>query len=160
MPTRGSFAGTGHEAAKAILAGHPLITSPVVPALEVLRPACVAARTDDVDSYVEGVLKLISDREYYESLCRACTGQGEPFYDRKQGLTAVLRRVIEPLKDRNSGGLALGILWAGTEKWHAGGYRRGGVLTDQIAPRGRMRRQRTPLHRRALHQLRPHGFSR
>ena len=55
-------------AAEAILAGRPLITSPVVPALEVLRPACVAARTDDVDSYVEGVLKLIGDREHYESL--------------------------------------------------------------------------------------------
>jgi hypothetical protein len=80
-----------------------VITNPVVPALELLRPACVAAKTDDVDSYVSGVLKLIGDREYYEGLCRACAGQGEPFYDREQGLTATLKRVIEPLKDRKLG---------------------------------------------------------
>jgi hypothetical protein len=87
-------------AAEAILAGRPLITNPVVPALELLRPACVEARTDDVDSYVEGVLKLIGDREYYESLRRACPELGEQFYDRNLGLTAVLKRAIEPLEDR------------------------------------------------------------
>ena len=74
-----------------------MITSPVVPALEVLRPACVEARTNDVDSYVDGVLKLMSDRDYYESLRRACPGQAEQFYDRKRGLTEVLKRIVEPL---------------------------------------------------------------
>jgi glycosyltransferase involved in cell wall biosynthesis len=101
VPTRSSFnEGLAMAAAEAILAGRPLITNPVVPALELLRPACVAARTNDVDSHVEGVLKLISDRDYYESLRRSCPEVGEPFYDREQGLTAVLKRIIEPLKDR------------------------------------------------------------
>jgi glycogen synthase len=101
VPTRSSFiAGLEMTAAEAILAGRPLITNPVVPALELLRPACVEARTDDVDSYVEGVLKLIGDREYYESLRRACPELGEQFYDRSLGLTAVLKRAIEPLEDR------------------------------------------------------------
>ena len=101
VPTRSSFIeGLPMTVAEAILAGRPVITNPVVPALEVLRPACVAARTDDVDSYVEQVLKLISDREYYESLRRACADLGEPFYDREQGMTAVLKRVIQPLKDK------------------------------------------------------------
>jgi glycosyltransferase involved in cell wall biosynthesis len=101
VPTRSSFcAGLELTAAEAILAGRPLITNPVVPALEVLRPACVAARTDDVDSYVEGVLKLLGDREYYESLRRACPELGEQFFDSEQGLTAVLKRVIEPIKER------------------------------------------------------------
>jgi glycogen synthase len=101
VPTRSSFcAGLEITAAEAILAGRPLITNPVVPALEVLRPACVAARTDDVDSHVEGVLKLLGDREYYESLRQACHGLGEQFFDPEQGLTAVLKRLIEPLKER------------------------------------------------------------
>jgi glycosyltransferase involved in cell wall biosynthesis len=101
VPTRSSFiAGLEMTAAEAILAGRPVITNPVVPALELLRPACVEARTDDVDSYVEGVLKLIGDRDYYENLRRACPGVGEQFYDRNQGLAAVLERVIQPLKDR------------------------------------------------------------
>jgi glycogen synthase len=101
VPTRSSFiAGLEMTAAEAILAGRPLITNPVVPALELLRPACVEARTDDVDSYVEGVLKLIGDREYYESLRRACPELGEQFYDRSLGLAAVLKRAVEPLEDR------------------------------------------------------------
>jgi glycogen(starch) synthase len=101
VPTRSSFTeGLAMAAAESILAGQPVITNPVVPALEVLRPACVAARTDDVDSYVDGVLKLIGDREYYESLRRACPEVGEQFYDRNQGLAAVLKRVIGPIKDR------------------------------------------------------------
>jgi glycogen(starch) synthase len=104
VPTRSSFIeGLAMTAAEAIMAGRPLITNPVVPALEILRPACVEARTDDVDSYVEGVLKLIGDRGYYESLRQACAGQGEPFFDQEQGLTAVLKRVIGPLKDRKLG---------------------------------------------------------
>ena len=45
-------------AAEAILVGRPVITNSVVPALEVLRPACVEARTNDVDSYVAAILKL------------------------------------------------------------------------------------------------------
>jgi glycosyltransferase involved in cell wall biosynthesis len=103
VPTRSNFiAGLEMTAAEAILAGRPLITNSVVPALEVLRPACVEARTDDVDSYVEGVLKLISDAAYYEALRRACPELAKPFYDKQQGLTAVLTRVVEPLKDRRS----------------------------------------------------------
>jgi glycosyltransferase involved in cell wall biosynthesis len=103
VPTRSSFiAGLEMTAAEAILAGRPLITNPVVPALELVRPACVEARTDDVDSYVEGVLKLIGDREYYETLRRACPELAKPFYDQEQGLTAVLKRVVEPLRGQRS----------------------------------------------------------
>jgi glycogen synthase len=103
VPTRSSFPeGLAMTAVEAILAGRPVITNPVVPALEILRTACVAGRTNDVDSHVEGVMKLIGDREYYESLRRACPELREQFYDREQGLTAVLKRVIGPLKDLES----------------------------------------------------------
>jgi glycosyltransferase involved in cell wall biosynthesis len=101
VPTRSSFTeGLAMTAAEAILAGRPLISNPVVPALEILRPACVEARTNDVDSYVEAVLRLTSDREYYESLRHACPVLAKQFYDREQGLAAVLRRVIGPPKHR------------------------------------------------------------
>jgi glycosyltransferase involved in cell wall biosynthesis len=111
VPTRSSFSeGLPMTAAESILAGRPLITNPVAPALELLRPACVEARTDDVDSHVEGVLKLIGDREHYENLRRACPRLAEPFCDGEQGLRAVLKRVIGPLKDqklRDRDGVAL-----------------------------------------------------
>ncbi|MGE5754300.1 MAG: glycosyltransferase family 4 protein [Planctomycetaceae bacterium] len=100
VPTRSSFTeGLAMTAAEAILAGRPLITNPVVPALELLRPACVEARTNDVDSYVEGILKLVDEPNYYDSLCQACPSLQEQFYDRDHGLTAVLRRVIRPIQD-------------------------------------------------------------
>jgi glycogen(starch) synthase len=104
VPTRSSFAeGLAMAAGDAVLSGRPVITNPVVPALELLRPACVAAKTDDVDSYVSGVLKLIGDREYYESLRLACPELSAQFFDREQGLTAVLKRVIGPLKEQKIG---------------------------------------------------------
>ncbi len=101
VPTRSTFSeGLAMTAAEAIMAGRPVITDPVVPASEVLRDACVVARTNDMDSHVEGVLKLVGDPEYYEGLRRACPALAERFYDREQGLAAVLKRIIQPLKDR------------------------------------------------------------
>ena len=73
VPTRSGFSeGLAMTAAEAILAGRPVITNPIVPALEVLRPACIEARSEDVDSYVEGILKLIDDPDQYRLLCDAC----------------------------------------------------------------------------------------
>ena len=63
VPTRSSFIeGLAMTAAEAILAGRPVITNPVVPALEVLEPACLKAETNDVDSYVRVILKLIDEK--------------------------------------------------------------------------------------------------
>jgi glycosyltransferase involved in cell wall biosynthesis len=110
VPTRSSFfEGLGMSAVESILAGRPVITNPVVPALEVLRPACLEVRTDDVESYADGVLKLISDRECYDRLRFACSELAEQFYDRGQGQAAVLKRIIEPIKEqklRARGGVA------------------------------------------------------
>ena len=95
VPTRSSFSeGLAMTAAEAILAGRPVITSPVVPALEILRPACVEAKTNDVDSYVKAILKLIDDPEQYRALCQACPDLQEQFYDRKQGLAVALKKIL------------------------------------------------------------------
>jgi len=97
VPTRSGFnEGLAMTAAEGILAGRPVITNPVVPALEVLRPACVEAKTNDVDSYVNAILKLIDDPNQYRNLCNACHGLQEQFYDRDQGLRAVLKRILSP----------------------------------------------------------------
>ena len=99
VPTRSSFSeGLAMTAAEAILAGRPVITNPVVPALEVLRPACIEAQTNDVDSYVGPILKLIDDPAHYRALCDACPALGDQFYDRQQGLTAILKKAINSAK--------------------------------------------------------------
>jgi glycosyltransferase involved in cell wall biosynthesis len=95
VPTRSSFTeGLAMTAAESILANRPVITSPVVPALEVLRPAAVEANTDDVDSYVGQILKLIDDADCYQRMVDACPTLAAPFYDRNNGLTAVLHRIL------------------------------------------------------------------
>lgn len=95
VPTRSSFIeGLAMTAAEAVLAGRPVITSPVVPALEVLRPACLEAGTDDPESYVRAIRRLLDEPGLHAGLCAACTSAAAPFTDRSQGLTAVLERAI------------------------------------------------------------------
>jgi glycosyltransferase involved in cell wall biosynthesis len=95
VPTRSEFEeGLPMTAAEAVMAGRPVITNPVVPALEVLRSACVEAMTNDVESYVETVIKLCSDAEFYAQLCRACPEMAEQFYDRNLGLNAILKKAL------------------------------------------------------------------
>lgn len=97
VPTRSSFTeGLAMTAAEAILAGRPVVTNPVVPALEVLREACVEAKTNDVDSHLEAVLKIATDAQLYNRKCAACSDYQAQFYDRNSGLNAVLKRALEP----------------------------------------------------------------
>ncbi|MBY0421943.1 MAG: glycosyltransferase family 4 protein, partial [Parvularculaceae bacterium] len=95
VPTRSDFIeGLAMTAAEAALAGRPVVTNPVVPALEVLGPAAVACRTNDVDSYVEAILSLIDDPQRYRRLAASCREVAAPFLDRRMGLTEVLKDVL------------------------------------------------------------------
>jgi glycogen(starch) synthase len=99
VPTRSDFAeGLAMTAAEAILAGRPIITNPTVPALEILQPASLAGRTDDVDSYVEVIEGLLNDPSMYNRLCEACPPLQYQFYDRKNGLTAMLSSALSTIK--------------------------------------------------------------
>lgn len=95
VPTRSNFVeGLAMTAAEAVLAGRPLISNSVVPALELLQPAAIAGRTNDPDTYVTEILKLIDDPEKYEAMIAACTKVAEPFVDRRNGLTQVLKKLL------------------------------------------------------------------
>jgi glycogen synthase len=95
VPTRSTFAeGLAMTAAEAILAGRPIITNPTVPALEILRPASLEARTNDVDSYVAVIEGLINNPSRYAELCAECPKLQSQFYDRAKGLTAALSEAI------------------------------------------------------------------
>jgi glycosyltransferase involved in cell wall biosynthesis len=95
VPTRRDFCeGLPMTAIESVLAGRPVITSPVNPAFEVLRPACVEAQTDDIASYVQAIVKLIDDPDKYATLCKACSQLQDQFYDPEQGLRAALKKVL------------------------------------------------------------------
>lgn len=102
VPTRSSFTeGLAMTAAEAILSGRPLVTNPVVPALELLRSACVEAKTDDPESHMQAVLRLATDGDLYRRLCVACAGLHAQFYDsRRYGLTSVLQTVLDEIDGR------------------------------------------------------------
>lgn len=95
VPTRSSFAeGLAMTAVEAILAGRPLISNSVVPAVEVLRPAVALAHPDDPCSYGEAALNLATSSAEYQKLCEATQGLGQLFLNLEYGLRAVLHRVM------------------------------------------------------------------
>jgi glycosyltransferase involved in cell wall biosynthesis len=95
VPTRSDFAeGLAMTAAEAILAGRPIITNPVVPALELLKSAAIEGRTNDVESYVSAIRQLLDDPGIYSRLCKECGPLQAQFYDRNLGLKAVLSKIL------------------------------------------------------------------
>ena len=97
VPTRSGFAeGLAMTAAESIMAGRPIVSNPIVPALEILAPAAVAARSNDWQSHAEAVLTIATDRQLYRRLQMACAPLSEQFFDRRRGLTAVLLKILGP----------------------------------------------------------------
>jgi glycosyltransferase involved in cell wall biosynthesis len=95
VPTRSEFAeGMAMTAIEPVLLGRPVITSPVVPALEVLRDACLSAVTDDTSSYAAAIITLAFSRDLYDRLVSSCSTLREIFFDRDQSFEAALMKAI------------------------------------------------------------------
>jgi glycogen synthase len=95
VPTRSTFAeGFAMVAAEAILLHRPIISTPVVPALELLKSAAVEATTNDVDSFVACIKVLSSDKQLYQSKVNACADLREQFLDGSLGLTEILKKSL------------------------------------------------------------------
>jgi glycogen synthase len=98
VPTRSGFAeGMAMTAIEPVLLGRPVITNPVVPALEILRSACLEARTDDPASYADVILSLVSDPQKYLQLHAACYSLRQQFFDSARSSHAALREVFAEL---------------------------------------------------------------
>lgn len=98
VPTTSQFIeGLAMTAAESVLAGRPVVVSGVVPAWEVLGHAAIKAETDSADSFARAFRRLVLDPEHYIECQRATVDARAQFYDRSQGLGAVLRRAIDTL---------------------------------------------------------------
>ncbi len=98
VPTRSDFCeGLPMVSAEAVLAGRPVVSSSVNPAIDVLGDAFVAAQPDDVDSYVAAIRRLAEDGADYARRVAACTAVQQPFVDSENGLCAALARAIASL---------------------------------------------------------------
>jgi glycosyltransferase involved in cell wall biosynthesis len=103
VPTTSQFEeGLAMAAVESALVGRPVITNSVVPALEIIRPACIEAVTEDVDSYVRAIEQLAENKQLYEQKRAAGPKVTRQFLDRSYGLTAVLRESIALVEGRDS----------------------------------------------------------
>ncbi|NJO78096.1 MAG: glycosyltransferase family 4 protein [Cyanobacteria bacterium RM1_2_2] len=82
VPTRTNFTeGLNKVVVEGILAGRPVITSAVCPALSYVRDAVVEVPPDDVAAYGDAILKLCDDKDLYEQKRENCLALQEQFYD-------------------------------------------------------------------------------
>jgi glycogen(starch) synthase len=95
VPTTSEFIeGFNKVVAEGVLAGRPVITSSVCPALALVRDSVVEVPPDDVAAYTDAVVRLRDDRELYRAKCRACDDAMGQFYDPQRGWAAVLKNVL------------------------------------------------------------------
>lgn len=95
VPTRSEIeVGFEMTCAEAILAGRPLITSAVCPALEYVRDAAVEVEPDNVDQYHAAIVNLSEDEELYEAKLEACAILQQQFYDPRNSWYAAMRESI------------------------------------------------------------------
>jgi glycogen synthase len=91
VPTRSCFSeGLAMTAIEPILAHRPVITSGVVPALELVGQACIESITDDHTSYGEAIVRLVTDKTLYSTLCMSTHGLAKDFTNSKYGLKQAL----------------------------------------------------------------------
>ena len=96
VPTTTKFEeGFNMVCAEAILAGRPVITSAVCPALAYVKSAAIEVPPDDIAAYCKAIMKLANDRALYEQKTMACRGLQEQFYDEDNCWGAKLREVLD-----------------------------------------------------------------
>jgi glycogen synthase len=95
--TTDSVEGLNKVVIESVLAGRPVITSPMCPAIEYVREACVEVPADDVKAYGDAILKLAEDRGFYERKREKCEAAGAQFYEPQRSWGATFRRVLETL---------------------------------------------------------------
>ncbi len=80
--------------AEAILAGRPVITSAVCPALAYVKEAAVEVQPDNVDQYHDAILRLSDDAEFYDMKQQACRPLQAQFYNRDNSWAEKLKAVL------------------------------------------------------------------
>ena len=99
VPTTTDFIeGFNQVVSEAVLAGRPVITSAVCPALRYVHKACVEVPPDDATAYADAILQLRNDPRLYREKIAACQSVQEPFYDESQGWGAALQATLLPLR--------------------------------------------------------------
>lgn len=96
VPTRKDFVeGFNQVVAEAILAGRPVITSTVCPAIAYVAAGVVEVLPEDIDGYADAILKLCQDRSFYEEKRQSCGQLSQQFYEPNNSWGAALRSILK-----------------------------------------------------------------
>ena len=96
VPTTKEFAeGFNMVVAESVLAGKPVITSAVCPAVHYLGDAVLQVPVDDVDAYQGAVERLADDRDFYDRVRDAGAVVREQFFDPENSFRSALLIVFQ-----------------------------------------------------------------
>ncbi len=99
VPTRTDFVESFNMVvAEAVLAGRPVISSAVCPAIAYVQNAVVEVPPDDVQAYGDALIKLYRDRDFYDQKRQHCQAYTEQFYDTSHGWGASLKSILLELQ--------------------------------------------------------------
>lgn len=98
VPTKAELGeGFAMIAAEGVLAGKPVVTSEVVPALKYIRPAAVEAITDSPASYAQAIRKLATNASLYEVKRKGALVCREIFLNPQNGYKIALLAILDRL---------------------------------------------------------------
>lgn len=100
VPTRAElFEGFNQVVVESVLAGRPVVTSDVCPAIDYVMPAVVECEPDNISSYAEGIERLYRDEAFYQSKRDACEALQHKFYDKNNSWGHILEAIIKRKMD-------------------------------------------------------------
>lgn len=95
VPTTTDFIeGFNQVVVEGILAGRPVITSAVCPAIEYVRDAVIEVEPGRIDGYAEAIVKLATNPELYREKQAACAVYQPQFYRSETGWGAALGHAL------------------------------------------------------------------
>jgi glycogen synthase len=95
VPTQTKFVeGFNRVVAESVLAGRPVVTSAVCPAISYVRSAVIEVPPNDINAYGDALIDLYSNRLLYEQKRIACLKLQEQFYDADRSWGAKLKSVL------------------------------------------------------------------
>jgi glycosyltransferase involved in cell wall biosynthesis len=98
VPTTRDFVeGFNQVVIEAILAGRPVITSEICPAIDYVKPCAIQVPAEDPDAYREAIISLADDPEYYENMTSNCERVGKQFLDPNNSFAYVFRYILESI---------------------------------------------------------------
>jgi glycogen synthase len=104
VPTRTEFTeGFNQVVAEGVLAGRPVVTSAVCPALDYVRDAVIEVPANDVGAYYDAICKLYEHRDLYEQKRQGCLHVQEQFYNPANGWGATLKSVLTSIEHQFDG---------------------------------------------------------